>query len=62
MKRIKNIIPLSKILLSGYSAASDAVPFSVKRIKPVGAGYFELVGPGEIKTKKDRSLRRHKIH
>ena len=38
------------LFLSQNSFASDVVPFSIKRIKPVGAGYVELVGPGKIKT------------
>lgn len=38
------------LFLSQNSFASDVVPFSIKRIKPVGAGYVELVGPGEIRV------------
>jgi len=52
VKPIENRISLFVLfmLLSAYSFASDVVPFSIKRIKPVGAGYFELVGPGKIRT------------
>lgn len=36
------------LLLPQYLFAADVVPFSVKRIKPIGSGYVELMGPGEI--------------
>jgi hypothetical protein len=50
MRSAKNRITLSILFLflSQNSFASDVVPFSIKRIKPVGAGYVELVGPGKI--------------
>ena len=51
MKLLQNRIALFilSLSLSQYSFASDIVPFSIKRIKPVGAGYIELVGPGKIR-------------
>lgn len=39
---------ISILLLPQYLMAADVVPFTVKRIKPVGAGYVELVVPGKI--------------
>jgi hypothetical protein len=52
MKLSKNRIALfiMFLFLSQNSFASDVVPFSIKRIKPVGAGYVELVGPGEMRV------------
>ena len=39
------------ILLFSFSAiAADVVPYSVKSIKPIGAGYIELVAPGKMKV------------
>ena len=37
------------VLLFSFSViAADIVPYSVKSIKPVGAGYIELVAPGKM--------------
>jgi hypothetical protein len=36
------------LLLPQWLLAADVVPFSIKRIKPIGGGYVELVGPGKI--------------
>ena len=45
---IKSIL-ITNILLFSFSAiAADVVPYSVKSIKPIGAGYVELDGPGKI--------------
>ena len=42
---------IASILLFSFSAiAADVVPYSVKTIKPIGASYVELVGPGKIKV------------
>lgn len=49
MKLSKFIIVLFILSVSQCSFASDIVPFSIKRIKPIGAGYIELVGPGKIR-------------
>jgi len=45
-------IALLIMLFFEHALAADNVPFTVKRIKPVGAGYVELIGPGEIKIDK----------
>jgi len=45
------VLVLLFLLLPGYSLASDSVPFSVERVRPVGAGFLELVGPGAIRIK-----------
>ena len=40
---------ITSLLLFSLSAiAADVVPYSVKSIKPIGAGYVELVGPGKM--------------
>jgi hypothetical protein len=54
MKLSKNgiVLFIVSLFLSQNSFASDVVPFSIKRIKPVGAGYVELVGPGKIRIDK----------
>jgi len=40
---------ITGILLFSFTAiAADVVPYSVKYIKPIGAGYIELVAPGKI--------------
>ncbi len=49
----KSVLLLSLVMLSQHLYAADVVPFSIKRIKPVGAGYLELVGPGEIRVGKE---------
>lgn len=36
------------LLLPQHAFAADVVPFSIKRVKPVGSGYVELVGPSKI--------------
>lgn len=49
----KYVIVIYSIFLPQYSLASDIVPYSIKRIQPVGSGYLELVGPGKIKISGD---------
>ena len=42
---------ISSILLFSFSViAADVVPYTVKSIKPIGAGYVELVGPGKMQV------------
>ena len=42
---------IAALLLLPYpAAAADAVPYSIRYIKPAGAGYIELVGPGDIRV------------
>jgi len=45
----KTVLLIICLFSPQYSLASDIVPFSVKRIKPIGSGYIELVGPGKMK-------------
>jgi len=47
---IKNLLIANIILFSFSAAAADIVPYSVKYIKPIGAGYVELVGPGKTQV------------
>lgn len=47
-----NKILIANILLFSMTAnATDVVPYFVKHIKPIGAGFVELVGPGKMKIK-----------
>ena len=52
MKSIQKTIVffISFLLLPQWLLAADVVPFSIKRINPIGAGYVELVGPGKIQV------------
>ena len=47
---IKKLLIANVILVSVSATAADIVPYSVKYIKPIGAGYIELVGPGKIQV------------
>ena len=50
MRSTSPIVPLIFFMLVPlYSSASELVPFSIKRVKPVGSGFIELVGPGKIR-------------
>ena len=44
---IKGLFILNILLLSFSVIASDVVPYTVKSIQPIGAGFVELVGPGK---------------
>ena len=46
MNKISFFVTL--ILLSFRAIGADVVPYSVKYIKPFGAGFIELVGPGKM--------------
>jgi len=46
---LRRVILVFLTLVPQYSMASEVVPFSVKRLKPVGSGFIELVGPGKIR-------------
>lgn len=47
---IKGYFITSILLFSFTAIAADQIPYSVKSIKPIGAGYIELVAPGKIKV------------
>ena len=44
-------IIFSILLMSSHLFAADAIPYTIQRIKSVGAGYVKLVGPGKIRVK-----------
>jgi hypothetical protein len=45
---IKNFLIVTLFLVSLSLLADDLVPNSVRYVKPVGAGFIELVGPGKM--------------
>ena len=47
---IKGTLIATILLFSFPVIAADIVPYSVKYIKPIGAGYIELVGPGKMQV------------
>ena len=48
MNKLSFIVTL--ILLSFQAMGADALPYSVKYIKPFGAGFIELVAPGKMQV------------
>ncbi len=47
---INKHIAILLLAFSGSAFTADVVPYSVQSIKPVGAGYVELVGPGKMEV------------
>lgn len=47
---IKGLLIANILLFSFTAIAADVVPYTVKFIKPIGAGYVELVGPGKMQV------------
>ena len=47
---INKYIAILLLAFSGSTLAADTVPYSIQSIKSVGAGYVELVGPGNIQV------------
>ena len=47
---IKGLFVANIFLFSFTAIAADVVPYSVKSVKPIGAGYIELVGPGKMQV------------
>lgn len=48
MIKIPYIVTL--VLLYSHAIGADVVPYSVKYIKPFGAGFVELVGPDKMQV------------
>ena len=46
----KLLLMCAAVMLMTMAVAADVVPYTIKSIKPVGAGFIELVGPGKIEV------------